>query len=80
MCIRDSRKDLCAKEIMIWKGLGDKGLRDSRTSMPSGVIDAKIRRYYDPVKKDGMIAALQSEPSVIDGKLEIVNATTDLLE
>jgi hypothetical protein len=32
------------------------------------------------VKKDGMIAALQSEPSVIDGKLEIVNATTDLLE
>ncbi len=74
------RKDLSKMEAMMWLSLTDRNLKDSRTQMPSGIVDAKVRRYYDPVLRDKMLTSLQSEPSLIDGKLEIVNATTDLME
>ena len=40
------------------------------------MTEVKIVRYFDPVERDRMIALYRSEPSLIDGTLEIVNATT----
>lgn len=74
------RKDLAAAELKMWSNISDKGLRDAKIQFSNEQKDAKVRRYYDPAQRDRMISALKSEPSLIDAKLEIVNATTDLLE
>lgn len=44
------------------------------------VVETKIRRYYDPKVRDEKLELYRSEPSIINGVLEVVNATTDLLE
>jgi hypothetical protein len=75
------RKDLAALEKKSWDALTDRNLRDQRIQQTAGGFqDIKVRRYYDPVTKDKWVSYLASEPSLIDGKLEIVNATTDLLD
>jgi hypothetical protein len=38
-----------------------------------------VRRYYDPVARDTMLAQARSLPALIDSNLEVVNATTPLL-
>ena len=74
------RKDLSQLESMAWTALTDRGLKDSRIQFTNEVKDCKKRLYFDPALKDRMLSVLQSEPSLIDGKLEIVNAITDLIE
>lgn len=74
------RKELALKEREVWSSLWDKNLKDLRLQQSAGqIIDAKVRRYYDPIERDRRMSSLASEPSIIDGKLEIVNAITDLL-
>lgn len=75
------RKKLAALEEQCWKVLNDKGLREGvMPTTAGGNLQAKIRRYYDPSVRDAKLAALSSEPSLIDAKLEIINAVTDLVE
>lgn len=76
------RRDLAGIERECWEKLTDRNLKEQnvQTSPGGPVTEVRIRRYYDPVEKDNKIAALRSEPSIIDGHLEIVNATTDLVE
>ena len=74
------RKDLANAEKGMWTVIGDRGLKDAKVQFSNEVRDAKVRRYYDPVLRDKKVMELSSEPSLIDGKLEIVNATTDLME
>ncbi len=77
----ERRKSLAAAERQAWSRLGNKNLKDVRLQNTSGVVyDSKVRYYYDPVQKDKMMELLASEPSLIDSKLEIINATTDLIE
>ena len=75
------RKELSALEARVWSSLTNKNLKDSRLQTTSGnVIDAKIRLYFDPLQRDKALEVLKSEPSLINGRLEIVNAITDLME
>lgn len=78
------RKDLASGDMALWASLGDRNLRPVNWS-PSGKIDENtrvihVRRYFDPKLRDKMIEAYRSEPATIDATLEVVNATTDLLD
>ena len=75
------RRDLAAKEEKIWRSLTDRGLQDSMFKQSTGEkMEVKVVRYYDPKDRDEKILAYNEEPRLIDAKLEIINATTDLIE
>lgn len=77
------RRDLAGNEEKLWRALTDKGLKETSVyqltpGAPQGVV--KRRLYFDPSERDKMVERYRSEPSTIDSTLEIVNATTDLVE
>lgn len=75
------RRDLAKLEAQMYRQLTDRGLKEGSAKNTMGeTVDVKIVRCYDPAARDHRLAALDSEPSIIDGRLEIVNATTDLVE
>ena len=75
------RKDLAKFDFDLWSKLGDRNLKEGvMQSTTGGNIQVKIRRYFDPKKRDEMMALYKSEPSIVDGHLEVVNAVTDLVE
>lgn len=75
------RRDLAEKNKRAWLSLTDRNIQEGIVKSPSGdPIEIKITRYYDPVEKDNKIEEYASEPNIIDSKLEIVNAITDLIE
>lgn len=75
------RRDLAGLESAAWKKLTDKNLKEGTAQNTMGQqVPVQIVRCYDPAERDRRLAELDSEPSIIDGKLEIVNAITDLLE
>lgn len=75
------RRDLAIEECLMWKKLTDRGLKEGVMIDSLGKqIDNKIIRCYDPKDRDNHVSLFDSEPSLIDGKLEIVNAVTDLIE
>lgn len=75
------RRELAPLESSVWKKLTDRGLKEvSGMNSMQQAIALTIVRCYDPVMRDTQVAALESEPSTIDARLEIVNAVTDLIE
>jgi hypothetical protein len=76
------RRDLAKFEMEMWTRLTDRNLKEQNIqTTPGGAItEVRIRRYYDPADRDTKIELYRSEPSVIDATLEVVNATTDLIE
>jgi hypothetical protein len=76
------RRDLAGLEMTMWKKLTDKGLKEQnlQTTPGGAVTEVRIRRYYDPAERDAKCELYRSEPATIDATLEVVNATTDLLE
>ena len=75
------RRDLAGKELAMWNGIGDRGIREGMANGPTGQpIEIKVVRFYDPGRREEMRMALTSEPSTIDAHLEIANAVTDLIE
>jgi len=76
------RREGALLEKSAWDALNDRGLMERGQAKKSTgeVIEVKLRRYYDPKERDAKKEALRSEPFVIDGALEVINATTDLLE
>lgn len=76
------RRDLAKLDMDMWSKLGDRNLKEQNVQTAPGgsVTEIRIRRYYDPATKDQKVALYRSEPSVIDSTLEVVNATTDLIE
>lgn len=75
------RRDLAGEELKMWNCLTDRGIHEGMGNAPSGEqIQIKIIRFYEPDKRDKMKALYQSEPTIIDSKLEVVNAVTDLIE
>jgi len=75
------RRDLATMERGIWDVQTDRGINEGMVKGPTGdLIDMKIKRFYDPGKSDVMKDVLSSEPSIIDSRLEVVNAVTDLIE
>lgn len=74
------RRDLAGLELLIWTAQSDKGLKEGQIKQSDGQArDVKIRRYYNPEERDEKINALKSEPLLIDSKLEVINAITDLM-
>jgi len=75
------RRDLAIEDLTMWKGLTDRGLKEGTVKSSSEQpMQVKIVRCYDPSERDSMIDILTTEPSVIDARLEVVNAVTDLIE
>lgn len=75
------RRDLAELELSLWQSIGDKGIKEGIANSPAGnPIEVKIIRYYDPKERDGKKAVYAEEPRLIDSKLEVVNAITDLIE
>jgi hypothetical protein len=75
------RKDLAKLDLEAWSKLTDRNLREGTVQTSAGGSkDVKIRRYYDPKQRDEKMAMYKTEPSVIDGHLEVANAVTELLE
>lgn len=77
------RRDLAEFERIMWASLTDRGLKEGLlpSSNPQEQRrEVKIRRYFDPVLRDKNMELYRSEPSIIDRTLEVVNATTDLIE
>lgn len=80
------RRDLAATELMSWNVLTNRNLIP-QNYFPKGnkedkedVQLTKVRRYFDPVERDKMVELFKTEPSIIDAKLEVTNAETDLIE
>lgn len=77
------RQELAGLELKMWNHLTDRGIKEGeyvQRGSSDDPIKVNIIRYFSPAKKDKMRDALQSEPHIIDSKLEIVNAITDLVE
>jgi hypothetical protein len=74
------RRDLAKYEMLMWQSLTDRGIKEQRGIDSMGQpIEIKTIRCFDPKERDEKVSELSSEPSFIDGKLEIVNAVTDLI-
>lgn len=75
------RRDLAHNELAIWNKLTDRGIKEGLANGPSGTpIEVKIVRFYDPSERDNKRDIYTSEPSIIDARLEVINAITDLIE
>jgi hypothetical protein len=75
------RRDLADLDCQSWKMLTDKGLKEGIATDTQGEKrEVKIVRCYDPVLKDKSIEYFITEPTIIDSRLETVNAVTDLIE
>jgi len=74
-------KGLSSDDFAMWSMLTDRGLKESKEQLSTGqILEKKIKRFFDPAERDRMKELYMSEPQLIDAKLEVVNATTDLLE
>ena len=75
------RRDLADSEAKIHRSLTDKRLREGHIKQSTGeMLEVHIVRCYDPKTRDVNVELYTSEPFVIDGRLEVVNAVTDLIE
>lgn len=75
------RRDLAGLELQAWRKLTDRNIQEGQAPGPGGnVVEVKIVRFYDPEERDRKVDLYDSEPALIDGKLEIANAVTDLIE
>jgi gas vesicle protein len=75
------RRDFADRSLQLWKGIGDRGLREGNIKTSTGEMqEVKIRRYYEPRERDEKVELYRSEPTIIDSVLEVKNAVTDLIE
>lgn len=75
------RKDLAKLDLAMWGSLGDRGLREGMIATSTGgQKEVRIRRYFNPKERDEKMALYRQEPMLIDSTLEVVNATTELIE
>jgi hypothetical protein len=77
------RKDLAQLEEKCWRKLTERNFQPEyknklTNNSPETIV--KRRLYYDPKERDDKVELYRSEPSKINATLEIVNATTDLIE
>jgi hypothetical protein len=75
------RRDLAKIEADTWLYLTDRNIRQGTIKQSNDqLIEVTIVRCFEPAERDRKINSFQSEPTIIDGKLEIINAITDLIE
>jgi hypothetical protein len=79
----NKRLSLSESDLRAWQCLRENtGRTETKVvkGKDGGDVVVKFRRYWDPKKRDEMMKLYASEPSIIDGVLEEVNATVDLIE
>lgn len=77
------RRQLLAElDRQAWQSCNDRTLKEGKVKMAadSEPVDITIVRCYDPQERDVRVELYRSEPSIIDGALEVANAVTDLVE
>lgn len=75
------RRDLAESDLSAWQCLTDRGVVEGKAKSPTGdMVEINVVRYFDPSGRDNKVMALSEEPHLIDAKLEIVNAVTDIIE
>jgi len=75
------RRTYAKSDKDVWSQLTDRGLNAGVMQSSTGEnIEINLVRNYDPSKRDEMISMYSEEPFRIDSKLEVVNATTDIVE
>lgn len=76
------RRRLYAKlEENAWSALSNRGLKEGMAQTTTGdKITVKIRYYYDPIERDKQVEVFRGEPGIIDRTLEVINATTEIVE
>jgi hypothetical protein len=76
------RREYAQADEIAWQALSDRGIKEGMVTMPGSTdrVEIKIVRNFDPATRDEKLALYRSEPHDIDAALEVVNATTDLVE
>jgi len=75
------RRELAKEDLSMWSVLSDRGIKEGMGTAPGGQpLEIRVVRFYEPAERDQMKELYSAEPSIIDGRLEVVNAITDLIE
>ena len=75
------RREYATIDYGTWAKLTDRGLKEGSIQQSTGqMMEVKLVRQYDPAVRDAQMVMYREEPTLIDGALELINATTDLLE
>ena len=75
------RRTYAHLDLSVWSMLTDRSIKEGPIAVPGQTekVEVKIVRHFDPKERDARLALYQSEPYLIDSKLEVVNAVTDLI-
>ncbi len=74
------RREYAELDMRSWMGLTDRRLKEQTLVTSTGTVDVKLVRHFDPSTRDDKVSEYRSEPHEIDAALEVINATTDLIE
>jgi hypothetical protein len=75
------RREYAGVDFATWSKLTDRGLREGTLPQSTGAPQQiTIVRHYDPERRDKMLSLYRTEPHEIDAALEVINATTELME
>ena len=75
------RRNGAVKALQTYQRLSDRGLKSEAMKQTDGtILQIDVVRHFDAAERDKKVDLLTSEPLVIDARLEIINAITDLVE
>lgn len=76
------RRTYAEYDRLVWEALGDRGLKEQTVASTTGAEPTRVTiiRNFDPAERDEKVDMYRTEPHMIDSALEVVNATTDLIE
>jgi hypothetical protein len=75
------RREIAPIKQGVYSSVGDRNLKDKEVRTSAGAQETvQVRRYYDPVARDAALMRAKALPHLIDSNLEVVNATTPLLQ
>ena len=75
------RREFANVDFEVWKSLTDNGLKDGFAKTASGEdMEVKVIRHFNPEQRDKKTEEFSEEPYLIDSRLEVVNAITDIIE
>jgi len=74
------RTELAGYETACWNGLTDRRIVEGfETNSAGEKFAVSVVRCYSPKERDEKVELYTSEPSEINGRLEVINAVTELL-
>lgn len=75
------RREFAEIDAQVWSSLTDNGLKDGFAKTASGEdMEVKVVRHFNPELRDKKVSEFSEEPYLINSRLEVVNAITDLVE